>query len=292
MCFLCRASSTDEALRWVKLGPDAGWRKTKWTHETYLRYLRRAGLAIPPLLSLAIGLRLECVMIDVLHTVDQGVASHIIANILWVIAVVRCVLGGVTQDDRVKRLHAHIQEWYGAVKAKTKVQGKLTVERLRTKGGWPKLKAKAAATRHLAKYALSLMQQLGGQSTEDRRMLAVCQQLVRFYTILDTESQFLSPAAKIELPKLGQQLVGIYTALATDAKERGLKLWKLQPKLHLFQHLCEWQSISSGNPRYCWTYADEDLAGTMAEVAESCHPATMAPSCLFKWLHISFGGSP
>ena len=198
------------------------------------------------------------------------------------------VLGGASQQEKIKKLHEHIQQWYKDTKETSRVQGKLTVERVRTDGGWPKLKAKAAATRHLAKYALHIVQQFGSRSTEDRRMLGVAQLLVRFYAILDEESRSLSAPARIELPKLGQQLVGLYTALATDAKERGLKLWKLQPKLHLFQHMCEWQSLSFGNPRYCWTYADEDLAGIMAEVASSCHPATMSISSLFKWLHTSF----
>ena len=65
-------------------------------------------------------------------------------------------------------------------------------------------------------------------------------------------------------------------------------LWKLMPKLHLFLHLCEWQALEQGNPRYYWTYADEDLQGTMAEVAESCHASTMTTNALFKWLHICF----
>ena len=290
MCFVCRASSTNAALAWTKFGPDAGWRRTRWSHETYLRCLRNGGFAIPALLCLAIGFRLDCVMIDVLHTVDQGVASHIIANIMWVFAVVRGVIGGANQAERVANLHNHMQKLYKTMKERTKVQGKLSVERIRTSGNWPKLKAKAAATRHLAKYALSLVQEFGGKSVEDRRMLGVCQQLVRFYAILDTESHFLSAPARIELPKVGQQLVGLYTALAADAKERGQKLWKLMPKLHLFLHLCEWQSLAHGNPRYCWTYADEDLAGMMAEVAGSCHPATLAPSGLFKWLHTAFQG--
>ena len=234
MCFLCKASSTNPALAWVRYGPDAGWRKHRWTHETYLRFLRRAACAIPPLLCLAIGFRLECVMIDVLHTVDQGVASHIIANVLWIFAVMRGVFGGVTKADRVRKMHEKIQQWYKDTKERTKVQGELTVQRVRTQGGWPKLKAKAAATRHLAKYALHLVQQYGNKSTEDRRILGVCQHLVRFYTIMEEESRFLSSAAKAEIPKLGQQLVALYTALAIEAKEQGLKLWKLQPKLHLF----------------------------------------------------------
>ena len=125
-------------------------------------------------------------------------------------------------------------------------------------------------------------------SIEGRRILGVCQLLLRFYTILDSESQFLSHGVKTELPTLGQRLVGLYTALATKAKDDGVKMWKLMPKLHLCLHLCEWQAITHGNPRFYWTYADEDLAGTMAEVAQSCHPRTMAASALFKWLHMAF----
>ena len=61
---------------------------------------------------------------------------------------------------------------------------------------------------------------------------------------------FLSEPAKEELTSLGQKLVGIYTALATVAKDSGVKMWKLVPKLHLFQHVCEWQAVWQGNPRY------------------------------------------
>ena len=287
---MCRASSRLGNMAWMRFGPGAGWRKTRWTHETYLRYLRTAGLVIPALLAMCVGFRLDCVMVDVLHTVDQGVASHIIGNVMWTFAVLRRVFGGRAQQEQVAALYSHMNNWYRKVKEKSKLQGKLTVERLRTGGNWPKLKAKAAATRHLAQYALDLCIEFGGGSEEDRRMRAVCQLLVQFYSIIGSESQFLSRAAQIELPKIGMQLVGIYSDLATRAKEQGLHMWKLHPKLHLFQHLCEWQCLEHGNPRFYWTYADEDLAGKMAECAESCHTATMSTSCLFKWLHLSFAG--
>ena len=105
MCWLCRASSVDRELAWTNFGPDAGWRRTRWTHASYLRFLRAAGLAIPALLVLAVGFRLECVMVDVLHTVDLGVASHLIANVFWLIAVIRRVFGGTTQEAQIKKLH-------------------------------------------------------------------------------------------------------------------------------------------------------------------------------------------
>ena len=288
MCWLCRASSTNPALGWSKFGPSAGWRETRWSHEGYLNFLRAAGMFIPPLLVLATGFRLECVMIDVLHTVDQGVAAHIIANVLWTFAVLRKVFGGSTQEQRVKNLYTHLQKWYSKSRPDSRLKGKLTIERLRTQGEWPKLKAKAAATRYLAAYALSIAQEFGTSNHEDRQILALCQLLQQFYDTLSSESQFLSATAKKDLPLLGQRLTGLYVALATSAKERNQKLWKLMPKLHLFQHLCEWQALTQGNPRFYTTYADEDLAGKMATTAESCHPRTMNVNALFKWAHMAF----
>ena len=288
MCWMCKASSTNPLLAWTKFGPDAKWRDTRWTHEKYLEFLRAAGIAIPALLILALGFRLECVMIDVLHTVDQGTASHMIANVFWHFAVRRKAFGAGTQEACINKLFKHMQDWYATSKPSSKLKGALTVDRVRTRGGWPKLKAKAAATRHLAAYALRLCIQFGTAVKEDRQILSLCQLLLRFYEILESESQFLSVMARTELPDIGLKFVGLYTALATAAKQEGVKMWKLNPKLHLFLHLCEWQAITQGNPRFYWTYADEDLQGAMSEVAQSCHPMTMAPSAMFKWLWLSF----
>ena len=39
-----------------------------------------------------------------------------------------------------------------------------------------------------------------------------------------------------------------------------------------------------GNPRYFWTYSDEDLVRIMVGIAESVHPTTLPISVLSKWL--------
>ena len=236
-----------------------------------------------------VGLRLECVMVDVLHTVDQGIASHIIANICWLLAVVRGVFGGSTQQEKIKNLYKHMNDWHKNNKTcKSKLQGTLTVERIRTSGGWPKLKAKAAQTRHLSKYAFHLICTFGTTSDYDRKVTAVCQLLVRFYEMLDNEAKFLGAAAREEISKLGFRMGVLYSDLGKQAQVAKEKMWKLSPKLHIFVHMCEWQAVEWGNPRFWWTYADEDLVGIMIEIAESVHPSTMAISCLFKWLHIAF----
>ena len=259
MCWLCKASSVFPSLAWTDLTPTAGWRATRWDHDGYIAHLQHAGKAIPILLSHVLGMRLECVMIDVLHTVDLGIASHIIANILWILVVNRCILGGSTIAESIARLNSHLDAWYKRTKATTKVQGKLTPERLRASKGWPKLKAKAAGTRHMAQYVLELLSEHCGESEYDRRMLAIIQLLQRFYDILNGESMFLRDHIKAEMKTIGLRIGVFYSWLADQATSSKQKLWKMSPKLHLFVHLCEWQAGEWGNPRYYWTYADEDL---------------------------------
>ena len=43
MCFCCRASSTLRHLAWSDFSLTAGWRKTLWTHESYLAHLAAKG---------------------------------------------------------------------------------------------------------------------------------------------------------------------------------------------------------------------------------------------------------
>ena len=149
--------------------------------------------------------------------------------------------------------------------------------------GWPKLKCKAAAARHSAPFALMVAQQHLG-----RRVVAMCQLLCEVYQLIDVQGLFSDEAAKTRLPSLGRRLCGLYAQEANEAFLAGHRAWKMTPKVSLFLHLCEWQGPSAGNPRFYWTYADEDLVGTMIEVAQSCHWSTMATTATVKWLVMAF----
>ena len=232
MCPYCRASSVDRARAWTDFGPEAGWQDTRWTHEAYIAYLTAMGLAIPILFTVVIGFRLECVTVDPLHCVDQGVASHVIGNIIWIIAVVRNVFGGRTYDIRMSNCAANLKALYKTTKAKYPLQGKLTLERVRATGDWPKLRAKAAQTRKLAVYALYLISTFGQPASldeftrnHDQLALGVAQLLVRFYEILDSESQFMRSAAADELANVGNTLGNLYSQLSSMSFRRGLRLW-------------------------------------------------------------------
>ena len=81
----------------------------------------------------------------------------------------------------------------------------------------------------------------------DRLALGVCQSLVRFYELLNSEAQHLSAAGKAEFVRIGNQLPQMYGQLARASFDRGLRLWKLSPKFHQFMELCLF-GISMGNP--------------------------------------------
>ena len=286
-CWLCKASATPGSeLRWTCWDADAPWRGTRRTHESWLEELRAEGKEPPALFRTTIGLRLEAVMIDILHCVDQGAASHIIGNILW--EVVRMNMWGTTIEQNTEALHSDIKAWYASIKDRSPLQGKLIPERLRTSGQWPKLKAKAACTRHLASYAVNVATRFNSGSPHDQRKLALAKLLEQFYSIVASEDMFLSETAKRELPRMGRQMMGLYSALSIEAAGKHERLWKMTPKFHCFQHLMEWQSVEVCNPRFYWVYADEDLMGHISEIAQSTHVRTMHEVVMYKWMLLAF----
>ena len=245
MCCMSKASGREGPLYFGNCADDAHWRSTHFTHESLMAHLRYHGFPLPILLLHVIGLRLECICIDVLHAVNQGIASHIIGNVVFIIVVLRNMLhGGTTFAQRVDKLNQHLTEWYKRVRCKVRVQGRLTLDSLRTTKAWPKLKAKAAGTRYLARYALYLMESFGDGSDPDRLAQALCESLVEFYDILASESMFLSRFARERLPVLGCSLAQLYTKLASHAFwTLQTRLWKIPPKLHMWEHLTEDQAL-------------------------------------------------
>ena len=281
LCWLCEASSSGP-LRFSNFADNAPWRATRHTHESYVAKRLANGQALPALFEHAVGFRLECVMINLLHCCDQGFALHLIGNIFH-----ECISRGVFcaggKQANLEALDAALLKWYKREKVESRIKGKLTMERVRSSNGWPKLKCKAAAARHVAPFALELARQ-----HLDRRMIAMCQLLCEFFVLINAQGMFLDNDAKDRLPKLGRALCGLYAKQSTAAFDTGIKTWKMTPKVHIFLHVCEWQGPSVGNPRFYWTYADEDLVGVMIEVAQSCHWTTMAPTAMVKWLVLNF----
>jgi hypothetical protein len=88
MCWICMASNSVDGMIYTNAKPCAGWRPTIRTHESYLNELLVAGRPIPKSYKV-LGLRHEGVTIDILHAIDQGVSSHVCANVFVEVVVFR-----------------------------------------------------------------------------------------------------------------------------------------------------------------------------------------------------------
>lgn len=248
-------------------------------------------MAIPALLRHATGMRLENIMVDVLHTVDLGICSDIVGNILYIMVVLSACLGGHTYAERIKNMASHLAQWYKDTKTSYRLRGEVKMETIR-QDGWPRLTAKAAAARDLSKYALYLLLNYGDKLLQGKPwadaelMTSLCRLLVRFYELIAIGDPFLCGGDRAELSSIGQYVADIYTRLGRYAMDDSMKLWKVMPKLHLWLHLTQQQNLM--NPRQFWTYSDEDLVGQMIDIASTLHPKNLAYNTIFKWLHRHF----
>ena len=121
MCWMCRATGVGP-LRFTACGADAPWRGTRRSHEEYVEQLAAQGKELPTLLKKVVGLRLESVMIDVLHCVDLGIGAHIVGNVFWA-CVRKGVWDGTTQVEQVNGLDAELRKHYKDTKEKSRLHG-------------------------------------------------------------------------------------------------------------------------------------------------------------------------
>ena len=283
MCWLCNASPHEGPLCWTDGASTAGWRPTLRSHEDYLAELEATGRQLPGLFAIK-TLRLEGIMADVLHSMDLGVTSHVVANIM--VEVMQGSHWSGAKPDRLRTLQKHLDAYYREVREEHKIDGKLSQNRIQIPADWPRFKGKAAACRKLAKYGLRLAQEFNSGSAHDRLRLGVAQALCEMYDLFAGASLFLSDAARAQLEQLSIVFMAMYGRLSVEAITQGIRMWKMSPKFHLQQHICEHQSWV--NPRVAWTYADEDLQRLLKGVATSCHPLNTAHMVLHKWLCIVF----
>ena len=116
-----------------------------WSHDDYIAHLESQGKCCPEIFEI-VGLRLDMIVPDVLHAIDLGVSAHIVANVFWELLP----QFGRNQSEQVKALQQLIKAFYSRNKVASRMEGRLTLDRIRTMSSWPKLKTKAAAVRNLA----------------------------------------------------------------------------------------------------------------------------------------------
>ena len=204
MCWLCLASSVNVALSFTDCGQNARRRRTNLSHDAYVAMMQRDGCELPSMLLRCIGLRLENIMIDVLYCLDLGVTGHVLGNILWE-TVLNRDWGFPNHDENCKALEQDLRAWYKSTKCCNRLQHELTKERLRQDGQYPKLRAKGAETRHLAKYGLEIARRFSNGSEHDQLKVLVAERTVTLYDIMAEEGRFMSEDAQKRFERCSQR---------------------------------------------------------------------------------------
>jgi hypothetical protein len=120
----------------------------------------------------------------------------------------------------------------------------------------PKLRGRADEVRGLVPFAHQIAQELLSDLDPKESTVKQCAvHLLACYSCLSAAS-FDSEV----IAERTRKLCLLWVALEAAAPEP--RLWRVKPKLHLFQHLCE----AGSRPATCWTYRDEDFGGSMARL--------------------------
>lgn len=226
---------------------------------------------------------MTCICIDVLHTVDLGVTAHVLGNIFYLVASQR--RGSL--ENEFEWIDAELDKYTKKRKRRPMLRGKLTLKRCKTGSGYPKLKAKGSNCRELIDFGFFLAR----QANLDERVIALAQLLQEFYKIIYSQPLHMDQASIDRMEEIGEDFSKIYAGLSNEAFRQRRKQWKISPKHHLFLHLCIHCVRATGlNPRSYWCYCDEDLVGQLITIGESCHPRTLAPVALAKWVAAALGG--
>ncbi len=294
ICWKCDAGKGGTACSFAELSLDAAWRSTCMSDGAF-RARCRGSENVSALFD-APGFTLDMILVDLLHTLDLGVAQWLIGSVLREFLAEPAF--GSNKDERLKTLQVKLDEWRRQTPRSKGTVDKVTEKMIQVSGGPPSFNVKAAETRHFVPFLVSMCSEFGVEGLERRqfdslhyrRRLICVQTLQNFYDAISA-SPFQCNLAMRE----GQRFLRLYGVLHDEARNRIPKegverpvvvdheRYPLKPKAHLFDHLVHDVMKTWGSPSDFWTYRDEDFMRTLVSIAERTpNPATIAQRVLEK----------
>ena len=251
----CAKNAPGEAGDFRICSTEADWRQQRLTGYMYLVQQKLAGILPSPLFE-SPGLTVDMVMVDWLHTMDQGVIADVIGNVFWELLP---LLFHGTRKLQVQTLWGIVKIYYHHARVPDRLDG-LTAEMIKAKGKSPKQRGRAAQVRYLLPLAAQLAEEHSHENGHWLTVAALTDALLRL-TLMNNERPY--PAS--QAADLSRRVALLYTGLEMEAVAKGNTYsWRVKPKLHLMQELIEYQCQQSGSPCQYWTYKDESWGAWLA----------------------------
>ena len=249
-CWLCKATPDD----FRNASSTASWRTERLSHWELLERMLRQGHTLNPLMS-APGIRSHCFKVDWLHSMDQGVGADFIGNLFWMLLP---KMPGRNRKAKLKSFWMEVKEFYGEFRVEAKLPT-LTQGMIKKQRASPKLRGKAAEIRALVPFARRAAEKhLSREDTVEHTVIQMAKHLDQLYATLSSSTIFRQDLMETH----SKQFCILYSGLEMIHRRRKSKVWRIKPKFHLMQELCE--MTEGANPAASWTYRDEDYGGSVA----------------------------
>ena len=220
----------------------------------------------------------ECFAYDCLHVLEEGVASHAIANCCFDFVIKPGWPG--TQEDKCKALfHKVLGQYQELGIASSNRIGMLKVSFCNPKQKYdcfPDLSGfKARQVRYLVPCFLEICkdQLVKGDDYTQHRMRRL-QNLEGMYSCMEAHHLHMPKHAFQAFKKHTDLCLQHYSRCSTISIEKGILQWNTIHKHHLTAHLPAQAEFI--NPRFVTTYSGETMVGLMASLAHTCLNGTVA----------------
>lgn len=297
-CPWCRCNCFDDAtdarlevdespLPWSDFSAAASWRSTLWLD----RPLDEWRLAFPErhILFWLPGVSVATVVPDQLHIADLGIFGRVIANTLFrVVFDVR--EAGTTIAARLANFWLRIIQSYDPGKRQLyNISLPMFCNDSKPHREQPKLKqVKGAECRYLLPATRRAFAQVAQAGDAEDMLILECLGCAEAYLVAVSECLSLVPPPAVSQLMIASinRMLRAYSALSYRAVERHQLRWGLVPKHHFMAHLAIFTKYL--NPRFSWTYGDEDFMSKIQRLVEANHngtPSHNVPLKVFtKWL--------
>jgi hypothetical protein len=302
-CWMCDSTKTTLGpLHYHNFSPDAAHRQTLITHHEYIQACVQES-SQPSHLFKCPGTTLDHLTVDAMHAADLGTFQDAVGSLFWLEATHKP--WHRTQLRGLQNLNRMINEFYAAHPGLglTKATPLVWTQILAEKPGYPNLKAKAAQTRHLAQFCLTLAQLhrsgnagrpafvfqpghwLELEAARHRDLLVLLFEGFLEFNQSCACHPFVPAECRAAMYKYLQALGDLHRlwrAGRTVEQQRRLP-FHLRQKAHVCQHMVEEKIDAWGSPSSFWCYRDEDFIGCIKDIArKTMHPASLEEKLIHK----------
>jgi hypothetical protein len=251
-CWKCSADHTTRK----DCSATAPWRTERLSHWDMLARWREQGVK-PCTIIGAPFFDMRIFQLDWLHVMDLGVSCEFMGNVFTLLLK---HYPGPNQKARAQELYKAMVEYYTRTGTDSRLDT-LTLTMLQKTGAPPKLRARGAEARGLINFTREQAEAyFDDNDPEEGAAKQAAIHLQACYQCLHGDG-FNHDVLREHSRKFCIQFAALEATLGDGG---AAARWRLKPKIHQMQELCE---ESCHNPSQNWTYRDEDFGGSMAAFA-------------------------